>query len=71
MFKVFWSKEIVNLVNYFGNKIELWKLSVTLQGYLSWSKWLFLAKFKFGWLFEFYGISIFVGHLIPNPFLYK
>ena len=22
-------------------------------------------------LFEFYGISIFVGYLMPNPFLYK
>ena len=24
-----------------------------------------------GWLFGFYGISIFVGYLTPNPFLYK
>ena len=23
------------------------------------------------WLFGFYGISTFVGYLIPNPFLYK
>ena len=23
------------------------------------------------WLFEFYGISTFVGHLMPNSFLYK
>ena len=26
---------------------------------------------KIGWLFGFYGISIFVGYLMPNPFLYK
>ena len=25
----------------------------------------------FGWLFEFYGISTFVGYLTPNPFLCK
>ena len=25
----------------------------------------------FSWLFGFYGISIFVGYLMPNPFLYK
>ena len=25
----------------------------------------------FGWLFDFYGISTFVGYLMPNPFLYK
>ena len=24
-----------------------------------------------GWLFWFYGISTFIGYLIPNPFLYK
>ena len=24
-----------------------------------------------GWLFGFYGISTFVGYLMPNPFLYK
>ena len=24
-----------------------------------------------GWLVGFYGISTFVGYLIPNPFLYK
>ena len=24
-----------------------------------------------GWLFGCYGISIFVGYLMPNPFLYK
>ena len=24
-----------------------------------------------GWLFRFYGILTFVGHLMPNPFLYK
>ena len=24
-----------------------------------------------GWLVGFYGISIFVGYLMPNPFLYK
>ena len=24
-----------------------------------------------GFLFEFYGISIFEGYLMPNPFLYK
>ena len=24
-----------------------------------------------GWLFEFYGISTFVGYLMPNPFSYK
>ena len=23
------------------------------------------------WLFRFYGISIFIGYLMPNPFLYK
>ena len=26
---------------------------------------------KIGWLFGFYGISTFVGYLMPNPFLYK
>ena len=25
----------------------------------------------FGWLFGFYGISTFVGHLTQNPFLYQ
>ena len=25
----------------------------------------------FGWLVEFYGISTFVGYLMPNPFSYK
>ena len=30
------------------------------------NKWL-----SFGWLFEFYGISTFVGYLTPNPFLWK
>ena len=25
----------------------------------------------FGWLVGFYGISIFVGYLMPDPFLYK
>ena len=24
-----------------------------------------------GWLVGFYGISTFVGYLMPNPFLYK
>ena len=24
-----------------------------------------------GWLFEFYGISTFVGYLMRNPFLYS
>ena len=24
-----------------------------------------------GWLVGFYGISTFVGYLVPNPFLYK
>ena len=27
--------------------------------------------FLIGWLFGFYGISTFVGYLLPNPFLYK
>ena len=26
---------------------------------------------KVGWLVEFYGMSTFVGYLMPNPFLYK
>ena len=25
----------------------------------------------FGWFVGFYGMSTFVGHLTPNPFLYK
>ena len=29
------------------------------------------TKLKVGWLFEFYGISTFVGYLMPNLFLYK
>ena len=28
-------------------------------------------SFYVGWLFGFYGISTFVGYLMPNPFLYK
>ena len=24
-----------------------------------------------GWLFGFYGVSTFVGYLMPNPFLYE
>ena len=28
-------------------------------------------KIIFKWLFGFYGISTFVGYLMPNPFLYK
>ena len=26
---------------------------------------------KYSWLVGFYGISTFVGYLMPNPFLYK
>ena len=28
-------------------------------------------QFNHGWLVGFYGISTFVGYLMPNPFLYK
>ena len=30
-----------------------------------------LKSFILGWLFGFYGISTFVGYLMPNPSLYK
>ena len=30
-----------------------------------------LVGWLVGWLVEFYGISTFIGYLIPNPFLYK
>ena len=29
------------------------------------------SKKLVGYLFEFYGISTFVGYLMPNPFLYN
>ena len=29
------------------------------------------SHYDVGWLFEFYGISTFVGYLMPNQFLYK
>ena len=29
-----------------------------------------LVRWLAGWLVEFYGISTFVGHLIPNQLLY-
>ena len=28
-------------------------------------------KMFVGWLFGFYGISTFIGYLMPNPLLYK
>ena len=38
------------------------------------SEMIFIAqniRLLVGWLFGFYGISTFVGYLMPNPFLYK
>ena len=31
----------------------------------------FTGAWRVGWLFGFYGISTFVGYLMPNSFLYK
>ena len=31
----------------------------------------FLSQTDVGWLFGFYGLSTFVGYLMPNSFLYK
>ena len=31
----------------------------------------FLVGWLVGWLVGFYGISIFIDYLTPNPFLYK
>ena len=30
-----------------------------------------VCVYELGWLFGFYGISTFVGYLMPNPFLCK
>ena len=42
--------------------VAAWKLLVIV-------KW--IPAFWFVCLFGFYGISMFVGYLMPNPFLYK
>ena len=34
-------------------------------------KWQELVGWLVGWVFGFYGISTFVGYLMPNPFLQK
>ena len=46
-------------------------ITVTLRAYTKNTNKVKLLICNPDWLVEFYGISTFVGYLMPNPFLYK
>ena len=47
------------------SKIRFFKKLLSLDNFEVYNIWLVV------WLFGFYGLSTFVGYLMPNPFLFK
>ena len=65
-------KKIKNKNKYIsGNWDELGIWSICINNAYFWWIAVFFNSFMVGWLVEFYGISTFVGYLMPNPFLCK